>query len=109
MKHASSTSAISQSADIGRQFVIVKDGTKTVTAINLPNGYGMKGFIEDMFVEYKSKGILSIKLQARKAIIDHIVSCPEIFGKAMAPKTTRKGFIVNGMIDEATETYPDIY
>ena len=26
----------------------------------------------------------------------------------MAPKTTKKGFIVNGMIDSKTETYPDV-
>ena len=108
-KHASSTSSIVQSADIGRQFAIVKAETKTTSAVNLPNGYGMKGNLECMFDEYKARGVLNLKLPARKAITDHIVSCPEIFGKAMAPKTTKKGCIVNGMIDEAVETYPDIY
>ena len=108
-KHASSTSSIVQSADIGRQFEVVKVGTKNTTAVNLPHGYGIKGNIEYMFEEYKARGILSLKLPARKAITDHILACPEIFGKAMAPKTTKKGCIVNGMIDELTETYPDIY
>ena len=107
-KHASSTSSIVQSADIGRQFAIVKVESKNTTAVNLPHGYGLKGRIEDMFDTYKARGILNLKLPARKAITDHIVSCPEIFGKAMAPKTTKKGCIVNGMIDEKTETYPDI-
>ena len=107
-KHASSSSATQQSADIGRQFCIVKYTSKTTTAVNLPNGFGLKDFISDIFDEYKSKGILHFKLPARKAILDHIVSCSEIFGKAMSPKTTRKGFIENGMIDEYTETYPDI-
>ena len=107
-KHASSTSSIQQSADIGRQFAIVKFTSKTTTAVNLPNGFGLKGFIEDIFDDYKSRGILHLKLPARKAILDHIVSCSEIFGKAMSPKTTRKGFVENGMIDENTETYPDI-
>ena len=108
-KHASSTSSIVQSADIGRQFAIVKVESKNTTAVNLPHGYGLKGNIEDIFDTYKARGILKVKLPARKAITDHIVSCPEIFGKAMAPKTTKKGCIVNGMIDEKTETYPDIY
>ena len=27
----------------------------------------------------------------------------------MSPRTTRKGFIINGMIDENTNTYPDIH
>ena len=76
--------------------------------MNSPHGYGIKGRIKDMFDTYKARGILNLKLPARKAITDHIVSCPEIFGKAMAPKTTKKGCIVNGMIDEKTETYPDI-
>ena len=107
-KHASSTSSIVQSADIGRQFAIIKTGTKTTTSVNLPHGFGMKGYLEELFDTYKASGALTLKLPARKAITDHIVSCPEIFGKAMCPKTTKKGFIVNGMIDGETHTYPDI-
>ena len=107
-KHASSTSTIVQAADIGRQFAVVKTDSKSTTAINLPHGFGMKGFLEDMFDIKKARGELVIKLPARKAIIDHIVSCPEIFGKAMLPKTTKKGFVVNGMLDEQIHTYPDI-
>ena len=107
-KHASSTSSITQSADIGRQFAIIKSSTKTTTSVNLPNGFGLKGLIEDIFDDHKSRGLLLLKLPAQKAIVDHIVSCSEIFGKAMCPKTTKKGFIENGMIDEATHTYPDI-
>ena len=107
-KHASSTSSIVQSADIGRQFAIIKTLTKTVTSVNLPHGFGMKGFLEDLFDTYNASSMLMLKLPARKAIIDHCVSCPEIFSKAMSPKTTKKGFIVNGMIDDKTHTYPDI-
>ena len=107
-KHASSTSSITQSADIGRQFAIAKSLSKTTTSVNLPSGFGLKGEMEDVFDDYKARGILMLKLPARKAIIDHIVSCSEIFGKSMSPKTTRKGFIENGMIDENTNTYPDI-
>ena len=107
-KHASSTSSIVQSADIGRQFAIVKALSKTTSSVNLPHGFGMKGFLEDVFDDHKARGVLILKLPARKAIIDHIVSCPRIFGRAMSPKTTKKGFIVNGMIDDKTETYPDI-
>ena len=69
----------------------------------------MKGNLECMFEEYKARGILTLKLPVRKSLTDHIISCPEIFRKAMAPKTTKKGCIVNGMIDKKTELYPDIY
>ena len=79
-----------------------------MTATNLPTGFGLKGFIEEMFDTLKASGKLNIKLPARKAIIDHCVTCPEMYGKAMATKTTKKGFIVNGMIDENLHTYPDI-
>ena len=79
-KHASSTSGITQPADAGRQFAIVKCISKTTTAVDLPSGFGLKGEIEEIFDEYKAKGILVLKLPARKAILDHIVSCSEFFG-----------------------------
>ena len=68
----------------------------------------MKGYIEDQFNILTVKGVLILKLPARKAILDHIVSCPEIFGKLMSPKTTKNGFIKNGMIDKLTHLYPDM-
>ena len=93
-KHASSTSSIVQSADIGRQFAIIKTGTKTTTSVNLPHGFGMKGLLEELFDTYKASGILTLKLPARKAITDHTISCPEIFSKAMCPKTTKKASLL---------------
>ena len=108
MKHASSTSGVTQSADIGRQFANVKEGSKTTTAENLPHGFGLKGYLEDIFDQKKACGELILKLPTRKAIIDHAVSCPEIFSKAMAPKTTKRGFIENGMIDSQLHLYPDM-
>ena len=89
-KYASSPYSIVQSADIGRQFAIVKMETKTITAVNLPNGYGMKGNLECMFEEYKARGILTLKLPVRKALTDHIISCPEIFGKQWHQKLQKK-------------------
>ena len=108
-KHASSSSTIAQSADIGRQFAITKSENKTTTSVNIPRGFGLKGIIEEEFNTLAAKGVLILKLPARKAILDHIVSCPEIFGKSMSPKTTKKGFVKNGMIDEITHLYPDIH
>ena len=106
VKHASSTSGVTQSADIGRQFANVKEGSKTTKAENLPHGFGLKGYLEDIFDQKKACGELILKLPTRKAIIDHSVSCPEIFSKAMAPKTTKRGFIENGMIDSQLHLYP---
>ena len=80
-KHASSTSSITQSADIGRQFAIVKSQSKTTTAVNLPNGFGLKGDTEEIFDDYRARGFLTLKLVARKAIIDHIVSCSDFLEK----------------------------
>ena len=50
-----------------------------------------------------------LKVPVRKAMIDHIASCPEIYGKEMQPKTTKKGHVENGMEDEETHTYPDMH
>ena len=108
-KHASSTSSTTQMADVGRQFAVVKVESKTTTAVNLPSGYGLKGQLEDELDRLKAAGVLMLKLPARKAIVDHVTSCPEIYGTSMKNKTTKKGFIVNGMLDEITELYPDIY
>ena len=108
MKHASSTSSITQSADIGRQFAIVKSSSKKATSVNLPSGFGLKGLLEDELNCLQASKKLHLKAPARKAIIDHITSCPEIFGNAMQPKITKRGFIENGMIDAKVETYPDI-
>ena len=72
-KHASSTSAVQQSADIGRQFAVMKAANKTTTSINLPSGFGLKGYIENLFDIYKANGRLTLKLPARKA--DHRSLC----------------------------------
>ena len=42
-KHASSTSSITQMADISRQFTIMKSANKLTMAVNLPSGFGLKG------------------------------------------------------------------
>ena len=47
MKHASSISSITQSADIGRQFAILKQTSKKATSINVPSGFGLKGILKD--------------------------------------------------------------
>ena len=93
---------------MGRQFANFKCENKTTTAENLPHGFGLKGYLEDMFDILKANGSLVIKLPARKAIIDHCVCCPEMLSKSMAPKTTIKGFIKNGMVDDKLKIYPDI-
>ena len=78
-KHASSTSSIAQSADIGRQFANIKEMIKTTTAVNLPHGYGLKGHLQNLFDEKEVSGELDLNLPVRKAIIDHVVFYPEIF------------------------------
>ena len=87
-KHASSTSTICQMADIGRQFAILKAETKTTTAVNLPSGYGLKGQLENKLDRLKANGILMLKTPACKAIINHVVTSPEIYGSTMKSKTT---------------------
>lgn len=77
--------------------------------MNIPSGYGLKGQLEYESDCLYGSGTLILKLPARRAMIDHIVSCPEIYGKAMQPKTTKKGCVENGMEDEVTHTYPDLY
>ena len=57
-----------------------------------------------MFDTLKASVRLNIQLPARKIIIYHCVACPEMYGKAMATKITKKGLIVNGMIDENLHT-----
>ena len=84
----------------------MKATNKTITSTKLPHGVGLKDYLEDNFDNLKARGILTLKIPARKAIIDHIDSCLEIFGKSTSPKTTKKGFIENVMIDEQIYTYP---
>ena len=96
-------------ADIGRQFAVMKLESKKVTTINIPSGYGLKGQLEYEIDCLYASDTLILKLPACKAIIDHIVSCPEIYGKPMHPKTTKKGYVENRMEDEETHTYPDVH
>ena len=70
----------------------MKTGIKTTKSINLLHGFGIKGLLEETFDTLAAKGELILKVLARKAILDHIVSYPEIFGKAMSPSITKKGF-----------------
>ena len=108
-KYASSTSCIQKMADIDRQFAVMKSESKKVTVINIPSGYGLKWQLEYEIDCLYASGTLILKLPARKAMIDRIVSCPEIYGKAMQPKTTKKGYVENGMEDEEIHTYPDVH
>ena len=75
-KHASSTSAIQQMADIRRQFAILKAACKTTTCINLLSGYGQKGKVEYNLDTLHASGQLVLKWPAKRARIDHICSCP---------------------------------
>ena len=108
LKYASSTSAITQSADIGRQFAIVKTVSKSETSVNLPSGFGLKGILEDELVRLQANKTLILKTPKKNATIDHITSCPNTFSDAMKPRITKKGFIENGMLDKNVYTYPDI-
>ena len=85
-KHASGTLTITQPADIEIQFAI----KNTVAAINLPSGFGLKGQIEDELNHHQATRILVLKLPARKAIVDHAVSCPKIKKKAMQKKNNQE-------------------
>ena len=50
----------------------------------------MKEFLEDVFDDHKARGVLVLKLPAQKAIIYHIVSCSEIFDRAISPNKQKK-------------------
>ena len=89
-KHASSTSAVQQSADIGRQFAVTKSANKPTTSINLPSDFGLKGYIENLFDVYKANVEIILKLPARKAMIDHYVRCPELYGTSIQTKTKKR-------------------
>ena len=89
-KHASSTSSVQQSADIGRQFALFKLENKTTTAINLPHGFGLKALLEYKLDMFKASGALMLKLPARKAVIDHYTCCLKVLGKTMAQKSIKK-------------------
>lgn len=80
----------------------------TTTATNLTHGFGLKSYLQDTFDNIKAISIIILKLPARKAITNHIVSCPEIFAKVTCPKTTKRRFIENGMIDKKIHMYPYI-
>ena len=95
-------------ADVCRSFAIAKKRNKTTTAVNLPSGFGLKGQLEYDLDRLSAQGILTLTLHVRKAIVDHTVTCPDTFSKALHPKTSEKGFLSNGMLDENTHTYPDI-
>ena len=82
-KHTSSTSCIQKMADIGCQFAVMKSEIKKVTAINISSGYRLKGQLEYEINCLYVIGNLMLKLPSRKAMIEHIVSCPEIYVKAM--------------------------
>ena len=62
MNHTSSTSGVTQATDMGRQFTNVKEGIKRTTAENLPHGFGLKGYLKDIFDQKKACGELILKL-----------------------------------------------
>ena len=65
-KHASSTSTITQMADLGRNFAIMKSKNKTTTSNYLPSGYGLKGQVEYKLDRLQSSGILVLKTPIKK-------------------------------------------
>ena len=105
-KHAGSTTAVQQACDVCPAFKVIKTFCKNTTAQARPN-IGYKGLVVDIIRGLHTTGQLNLDLPIRKALIDHIVTAPDVFTTAMREKNLMKGFIENGMIDKNTLTYPD--
>ena len=65
-KHASSTSAVQQMADVGRQFAIMKAENKTTTSVNLPSGFVLNGQLEYDLDHLHAQGVLTFKPPEKK-------------------------------------------
>ena len=87
-------------------FKVIKTFCKNTTAQARPN-IGYKGLVVDTIRGLHTTRQLNLDLPIRKALIDHIVTAPDVFTTAMREKNLMKGFIENGMIDKNTLTYPD--
>ena len=107
-KHAAGTTARTQAADVGPQFRNIKSFNNTTSFKHLP-AIGIKGNIIAHLKELADEGILSLKSNTKKALIDHVCSCPDIMTRAFHMKNAKKGFLENGMSDAKTGYYPDIH
>ena len=81
---------------------IYKDTTNEL----LPD-IGLKGQFTKKLKKHSTSGLLTLDLKHQKALIDHIPTAPEIFIMVMTNHNVNKSFVINGMADTLTKTYPD--
>ena len=106
-KHSSTTAATQQATDVCPCFKIVKAFCKNTTAEHLP-AFGYKSRVIEEIEKLISAVLLTIQLPIKKALVDHLVTAPEIFTRGMCRKKIIKGFVENGMIDSKKLFYPDV-
>jgi hypothetical protein len=106
VKQNSARSAKEQPCDLSPCFRILKQlHNKTTESGNETNAFRRK--LVAAFDAHKH--IIKLKRSKRAALEDFLTCLPTTMMKAMTPGNIKKGFIENGMLDEATKTTPDLF
>ena len=100
-KHVRSCTEITQSRSVGPHFKCIESFNKTTTFKNLPEVLLKENPISSLCNLHRQE-YFHMKLTACKALIDQVVSAPDIMTQALHIKNTRKGSQENEMSDTNT-------
>ena len=99
--------AILQANDICPFFEVVKASGRNNTPEHVPAS-GLKDRLEVQLDKLTLSGALTVDLQQKRALLDHLVTAPEIFTRGMGRENIAEGFVKNGVVDipESEEPSP---
>ena len=103
MNTMANKTAIQQAADICPFFEVLKASGRNNTSDHVLTS-GLNDRIEIQLNKLTLSGALTIDPLQKKALLDHLVTSPEIFKKGMSRKNIAEGFVQNGMIDHTEES-----
>ena len=76
-----------------------------MTLVNFPSGLGLKVTIEYYLDSLNEKEKLKLKLTSKNLSYTMILPALTFMGNQFNKKTTKKGLMMHGMLDENTHTF----
>jgi len=105
-KHSSARSTIEQPCDAGTGFKNTKRNSKKLTSKNQPMS-GYKARVHSQFDQIRSEEILVVSPSEHRALKDFVCVAPTILSKSFTQDVIHRSFVLPGMIDENTSSFPD--
>ena len=107
-KHSASRTSVEQACDRCPVFRSLKKISRSITNESVPH-LGLKGLISRSLTREQKDCRLKLPTTKYNALVDFLSCYPTILSRAAPHDSTGAGFVSNGMLDDLTYCYPDLY